>query len=182
MQAVDEGKFDLEAYFGGVPPDELEEAFLTFDAIKREIGDTQQIMIRKSSAGPFYNKQSIYDDKKHYSGDSIAIAAAANRAALMLSTGNIGAAEFDMVEVSSSDDDGGDEAVKFVQQTIKNTFLKNNGSKLALKNEKNLLLKTENDEDEEDYGQEEEDYNRRTPKMMDSGDEGEEECNENRVL
>lgn len=48
-QSVSEGKFDPEAFFGGVPPEEIEEAFSTFETIRKEIGD--QLLRRKSSIG-----------------------------------------------------------------------------------------------------------------------------------
>ena len=66
---------------------------------------------------------------------------------------------------SSSDDEGDDEAEKFIQQTIKNTFMKTNGAKMQSKHENNLLLRAENDL--------EDDYNSRTPKMISSDDEDE---------
>jgi len=42
-----------------------------------------------------------------------------------------GLADFDAEAESSSDDDGGDEAEKFVQQTIKNIFTKKQIAKIG---------------------------------------------------
>lgn len=78
------------------------------------------------------------------------------------------------VNTSSSDSEGEDEAEKF-----KNTYLKN-GSKYHLisKQNDNLLIKPETEIEED-----EEDFDKRTPKVLSSGENSDdEECKENRPL
>ena len=41
-------KFDPEAYFGGIPMDELDEAFMTFELARREFDFN---MIKRKSTG-----------------------------------------------------------------------------------------------------------------------------------
>lgn len=99
IQQIEAGKFDPEAYFGGIMMEELEGAFMTFEVARKEFDFA--LVKRKSTGG--VNK-TFTDDFKYQTGDF-------NKQALILS-----GCELNLDGLtSSSDDEGDDEAEKFVQ-------------------------------------------------------------------
>ena len=44
---MSDGKFDPEAYFGGIDPDDIEEGFIWFEIARKD----EQMIKRKSSVG-----------------------------------------------------------------------------------------------------------------------------------